>query len=273
MLSGCETMRSSFYRTKLIAFGAREKWDSLGKTPRRCGSLWNVGRGRAGILGNAALLIVFQRTVPSWTDLGGRVSVQLRGHRWPPALVLWLSIGALSCQDRSATVLSATSEPRLGDAAGSRSQREPRLGGEKGDPGQSLQGTSRWSTPTSVLHLEKSINPFQNQTQKCQCHDLNFLWPFFLAEKAMVLTEDCKTPLMKMSDYRNYWSINELIEECIPSISNFSSKFKFCSHTAFAGPSLAFTVIDSFEELVKARNSLPRNVQVDTVLHITSEGP
>lgn len=153
-------MSSSFYSTKLITFGAQEKRDPLGKTPWHCGSLCSVGRRRAGILESASLLIVFQRTVPSWADLEARVSVHPHPHTWPPASVLWLRWNTSSCQDSSATALSPTSGPCVGDAAGRRSQRGPRLGGEKRDPGQSLRGTSGRSTPTSVLHLEKSINPF-----------------------------------------------------------------------------------------------------------------
>lgn len=138
---------------------------------RKLGSrgMWlHFGRCRARILESISLLKVFQWRAPSSTDhVGACFCPSSPAYRGPLALVPGLSWNTSSCH-RSATILSPTSEPCLGDAAG-RSQREPRLGGEKGDPWRSLQGTSLRSTPTSVLHLEKSSHLFRNQTQKSQC--------------------------------------------------------------------------------------------------------
>lgn len=57
-----------------------------------------------------------------------------------------------------------------------------------------------WPTPRADPHLGKSSYPSGNQTQKCQGRDLTFLGPPPPVQKAVVLTEDCETSLMKMSN-------------------------------------------------------------------------
>lgn len=199
-------MRSSFYNTESITF-----------VVKKTGILWNVAtfwEVQSQNFGKHLIVkgISMKSTLLDWPRGGVLPSIFVSIEDPLPYLVPGLSWNT-SSRHGSATILSPTSEPGLGGAAG-RSQREPRLGGEKGDPWRSLQGTSLRSTPTSVLHLEKSSHPFRNQTQKSQC----ITWiscDLFLAKKAMVFTQDCETPPMKMvieitKALMNKWNNNVL---------------------------------------------------------------
>lgn len=153
-------MRSSFYSTESITF-----------VVKKTGILWNVAtfwEVQSQNFGKHLIVkgISMKSTLLDWPRGGVLLSIFISIEDPLPYLVPGLSWNTSSCHG-SAAILSPTSEPCLGGAAG-RSQREPRLGGEKGDPWRSLKGTSLRSTP-SVLHLENSSHPFRNQTQKSQC--------------------------------------------------------------------------------------------------------